>query len=175
MSSTERVAGPSEPEAPQRAPELHPEHQGGRLLAAISNAMVRAMKQYYGRGPTKAKSYMVDDYLFIAMEGGLTVVEDTLLRAGKHDLVRSVRQTFQNEMTAEFTGLIEQLTGRRVLTYQSQVLFDPHTQFEIFVLDPTGDGIEEAEATAKAQHRAGAPVGEAEQAVVAEAREPPAA
>lgn len=99
------------------------------------------------------------------------MVEETLLRAGKYDLVRDVRQVFQNEMVKEFTGPIEELTGRKVLTYQSQVLFDPHTQFEIFVLDPKGDGTEEVEATAEAQHRNGAPVGEAEQVVVGQAGE----
>lgn len=144
---------------------------GSSLLSDISNAMVRAMKRYWGKGPTRAKSYMVDDYLFIAMKGGFTVVEETLLRSGKHHLVREVRQTFQNEMTAEFTRMIEELTGRRVLGYQSQIMFDPDTVFEIFVLDSAGDGSDEAEATASDQQSPeGAPVGEAEPAVVGEAR-----
>jgi uncharacterized protein YbcI len=162
----------SELAGPQHEPEVDSDRQGGSLLAAISNAMVRARKQYYGKGPTKAKSYMVDNYLFIAMEGGLTVVEETLLRAGKHDLVREVRQTFQNEMATEFTDQIEGLTGRKVLTYQSQLTFDPHAQFEIFVLDPTGDGTPETEATAEAQSPGTAPVGEAEEAAVGEERRP---
>ncbi|HEV2772178.1 MAG TPA: DUF2294 domain-containing protein [Thermoleophilaceae bacterium] len=132
-----------------------PERQGHQLLAAISNAMVAAMKQYYGRGPMRAKSYMVDDYLFVAMRDPLTVVEQTLLRAGRHDLVREYRQVFQNEMAAEFTGQIEQLTGRRVLSYQSQIMFDPDTVIEIFVLESRGDGSEEAQATAEDQMAVG--------------------
>ncbi len=120
---------------------LSSEPRGGQsLLAAVSDAMVTAMKEYYGKGPTRVKSYMVDDYLFIAMRDPLTVVEKTLLRAGREDLVREYRQAFQNEMTEELCGQIEQLTGRRVLTYQSQVLFDPDTLFEIFVLDPLEEG-----------------------------------
>ena len=161
----------TELEAPQHAPEADANAQGGSLLAAISNAMVRAMKQYYGKGPTKAKSYMVDNYLLIAMEGRLTVVEETLLRAGKHHLVREFRQTFQNEMAGEFTEQIERLTGRKVLTYQSQLVFDPNTQFEIFVLDPRGDGTRETEATAEAQWRGTGPVGEADEAAVGEERD----
>ncbi len=105
------------------------------------------------------------------MEGGLTVVEDTLLRAGKHHLVREVRQTFQKELAEEFTDRIEDLTGRKVLTYQSQLTFDPRTQFEIFVLDPSGDGSRETEATAEAQWRGTGPVGEANEAAVGEERE----
>ncbi len=132
-----------------------PEREGQQLLAAISNAMVSAMKHYYGKGPMRAKSYMVDDYLFVAMRDPLTVVEQTLLRAGRHDLVREYRQAFQNEMAAEFTGQIEKLTGRRVLTYQSQIMFDPDTVIEIFVLDSAGDGSEEAQATAEDQMAVG--------------------
>ncbi|CAA9512234.1 MAG: hypothetical protein AVDCRST_MAG45-1983 [uncultured Solirubrobacterales bacterium] len=115
-------------------------HHGQSLLAAVSDAMVTAMKEYYGKGPTRVKSYMVDDYLFIAMRDPLTVVEKTLLRAGREDLVREYRQAFQNEMTGELCGQIAELTGRRVLTYQSQVVFNPDTLFEIFVLEPAEEG-----------------------------------
>ena len=128
-----------------------PERSGQSLLADISNAMVQAMKQYYGKGPTQAKSYMIDDYLFVAMREPYTVVEHTLIRAGRHHLVREYRQAFENEMAAELTGQVEDLTGRKVLAYQSQVVFDPNTVFEIFVLDPTGDGSAEARATAEDQ------------------------
>ena len=112
--------------------------------------MVHAMKQYYGKGPTKAKTYMVDNYVFVVMRDGLTTVEKTLLGAGEENLVREVRQRFQAEMAAEFTGKVEELTGRRVLGYQSQIVFDPDTSFEIFILEP-GGGEEEVAATAEAQ------------------------
>ena len=44
--------------------------------------MVQAMKTYFGKGPTQARSYMIDDYLFLAMRDPFTVVEHTLIRAG---------------------------------------------------------------------------------------------
>ena len=162
----------AEHDAPRLVPEMDPERRGGSLLAAISDAMVHAMKQYYGKGPTAAKSYMIDSYLLVAMEGGLTVIEETLLRAGKHDLVREVRQTFQNEMASEFIGQIEDLTGRKVLTYQSQLTFDPHTQFEIFIFDRKHDGDDEVRATAEGQAHDRGSVGDAEQAALGEARRP---
>ena len=56
----------------------------------------------------------------------------------KHqDLVRQFRQTFENEMTARLTGIVEEITGRKVLTYQSQVMFDPDIVVEMFVFDDT--------------------------------------
>lgn len=123
------------PDVPQ-PPEPALEGQAGAsLLSAISREMVKAMKTYYGRGPTKAKSYLMDDLLFIVMRGGFSEAEQTLLRAGEGDSVRTFRQRFENIMGERLIGTIEQLTERKVVTYQSQVLFDPDTVVEIFVFD----------------------------------------
>jgi uncharacterized protein YbcI len=109
--------------------------EGTSLLSTISREMVKAMKTYYGRGPTKAKSYLVDDLLFIVMRGGSTEAEKTMLEAGEQDAVREFRQRFENVMAARLVGTIEQLTERKVVNYQSQVLFDPDVTVEIFVFD----------------------------------------
>lgn len=93
------------------------------------------MKTYYGRGPTKAKSYLLDDLLFVVMRGGLARGEETLLEAGEADTVRAFRQKFENLMAERLIGTIEQLTDRKVLTYQSQILFDPDVVIEMFVFD----------------------------------------
>ena len=66
----------------------------GSVRSEISTAMVRIKRQFYGRGPTKAKTYLNDDYVFCVMEGGLTTNEETLLEAGEEDLVRSYRLRF---------------------------------------------------------------------------------
>ncbi len=116
------------------AAEDHAE-RGQGLLARISNEMVRAQKEFFGKGPTEAKSYLLDDLLFIVMRGGMTTAEKTMLQFGRQDQVRQFRQIFENEMTQRLCDMIEQLTGRKVLTYQSQILFDPDRFVEIFVFD----------------------------------------
>ena len=108
------------------------------LLAQISNEMVRAQKTYFGRGPERARSYILDDFLLIVMRGGLLPVERTMLDGGKQDTVRQYRQAFENEMTATLIGKMEELTGRTILTYQSQILFDPDIVIEIFFFDQSG-------------------------------------
>ena len=108
---------------------------GASLLSAISREMVKALKGFYGRGPTKAKSYLIDDLLFVVMRGGMTEAEQTLLDAGEGDAVRDFRQHFENVMAERLIGTVEQLTERKVVTYQSQVLFDPHTIIEIFLFE----------------------------------------
>ncbi|HWT93072.1 MAG TPA: Na-translocating system protein MpsC family protein [Solirubrobacteraceae bacterium] len=114
------------------------EQPGGSLRTALANAMVGLKKGYYGRGPTAAKAWILDDYVFVALEGGLTKNEDTLLDAGKHDLVRSYRLAFQETMTEKTCGAVEELTGRKVLSYHSQIIFRPTRSFEIFLLEPEG-------------------------------------
>lgn len=109
------------------------DEHGHSLLARISNEMVGAQKEFFGKGPTQAKSYMLDDLLIIVMRGGLTTAEKTMLGFGHPDQVRAFRQLFENAMTERLTGLVEELTGRKVATYQSQVMFDPDVIVEMFV------------------------------------------
>ena len=113
-----------------------PDEPGGSVRAALANAMVGMKKQYYGRGPTAAKAWLLDDYVFVALEGGLARNEETMLADGKADDVRRYRLSFQETMGDTVMGAVAEITGRRVLTYHSQIVFDPVRTFEIFVLEP---------------------------------------
>jgi uncharacterized protein YbcI len=120
-----------------RAGGVHlPGEPGGSLRSALANAVVGVMKQFYGKGPTGAKAWILDDYVFVALEGGLTRNEETLLADGKEDVVRSYRLAFQETMSDVMMGAVAELTGREVLTYHSQIVYDPVRAFEIFVLAP---------------------------------------
>ena len=124
---------------PDRAQELIEAAGGqppGSLRAALANAMVGLKKRYYGRGPEAAKAYVEDDYIFVVMEGGLTRNEETLIADGKEDLVRQYRLAFQETVGPTAIGAVEELTGRRVAGYHSQIVFTPMRAFEIFVLAP---------------------------------------
>ena len=105
-------------------------------MAEISNGIVGILRETYGRGPTKAKTYIFDDYVITVLEDFLTTVEHTLVENGKEDLVREVRLTFQEAVSDRFIQAVATATGRTVLTYHSQVTFHPPRGFEIFVLEP---------------------------------------
>jgi uncharacterized protein YbcI len=113
-------------------------NKGGRL-AEVSNAIVGIFHECYGRGPTKAKTYMFDNYLVTVLEDILTTVERTLVKNGEEELVRTVRLTFQKQVADLFTGSVEEVMGREVVTYHSQVTFDPPMCFEFFVLKPEAE------------------------------------
>ena len=126
-------------EAPGHAPRAGSAARG-RLaverLATVSNAVVAIFSEFYGRGPTKAKSYAFDNYVVTVLEDILTPVEKTLVDAGQEDLVRRVRLTFQEVVADRFTDAVAEAMGRPVLTYHSQVTFHPPMGFEMFVLEP---------------------------------------
>jgi uncharacterized protein YbcI len=117
------------------ADDVVADERGGSLRMALSNAMVGLKKQYYGKGPSRARSYLMDEYVLVVMEGGLTRSEETLLAAGQADLVRNYRLAFQEAVTQTTTRAVEDLTGRTVLGYHSQIVFEPTRTFEIFVLE----------------------------------------
>jgi uncharacterized protein YbcI len=149
----------------------HQRQAPGVLLSEISNEMVRLHKRYWGRGAVEAKSYLFDDFLLIVMRGGLTVAEESMLANGHHDEVRAFRQTWQNDMTGILTGMIAERTGRRVVNYQSQVMFDPDVVMEIFMFGE--DDTTEPAATAKPS--TGALQGAVGSAAAEVLREPPPA
>ena len=109
----------------------------GEQLAAITNGIVQLFREYYGRGPNKAKSYLLDGYIVVCvLEDTMTTVEQTLAKNGNHDMVRQVRLTFQEAMADKFKGVVERAMGRRVAAYHSQLTMDPDIGFEFFVLEP---------------------------------------
>ena len=108
----------------------------GEELAEVTNGIVGLFAEYYGRGPTRAKSFLLDDtYVVTVLRDTMTTVERTLADGGHGDQVRSVRLTFQEAMASSFKGVVESAFGRRVASYHSQLLIDADIGFELFVLE----------------------------------------
>jgi uncharacterized protein YbcI len=112
----------------------------GGQRSAISTAIVALFKEFYGKGPTAAKTYFNDDWVFVVLEDGLTRSEETLVEAGEHALVRAVRLRFQEVMTERICTAVAEIAGREVLTYHSQLLFHPPRGIEMFLLAPLPEG-----------------------------------
>lgn len=124
---------------------------GGEILAAISTEMVRLKAQHYGKGAVEAKTYVNDDFLFVVLKGGMTKVEESLVSSGDEALVRHVRLRFQEQMSVAFTDAVERLTGRKVIQYQSQVVFNPDYTFEIFLLEGAEGDLPDADVEGDAE------------------------
>jgi uncharacterized protein YbcI len=112
----------------------------GQLAAAISNAIVGIHSKHYGKGPTKAKTYLIDDSVVCVMQDVFTTVERTLIDAGKGDLVKEVRSSFQYSMRDEFRDAVRTITGRRPRAFMSQIDCDADMAIEFFLLEDGSDG-----------------------------------
>lgn len=114
---------------------------GGQLLAAISRRVVAILRDHYGRGPMKAKTYAIDDLIVVVMRGsGFTPLEKTIMDSGEPDRVVAMRHDFQHMMTKRFIDTIQELTGRNVLAFLSQAHVDPDITIEIFIIDGPLEG-----------------------------------
>jgi uncharacterized protein YbcI len=109
---------------------------GGELLAAISTSIVGILREHYGRGPMKAKTYALDDIIIVVMRGsGFTPLEKTIMDSGDPDRVIAMREDFQRVMAGRYSETIEQLTGRRVVAFLSQAHVEPDITMEVFFID----------------------------------------
>lgn len=115
--------------------ETRQEH--GDTLTAISDGLVSLLKEYYGRGPSQAKSYYSDDLVVCVLQGGFTRVEQTLLDGGRGAAVIQQRMAFQDLMRDRFNKVIEDATGRQVVGFMSGNQQDPDIMCEVFILAPT--------------------------------------
>src|SRR5665213_1005069 len=109
----------------------------GEVLTAISDGLVALLKEFYGRGPTRAKSYFEDDLVVCVLRGGFSRVEQTLLDGGRGAAVINQRMEFQEVMRKRFEAVIEDATGQRVIGFMSGNQQEPDMMCEVFILAPT--------------------------------------
>jgi uncharacterized protein YbcI len=107
-----------------------------RQAVAVGNAIGRLHRENYGRGATTTRTIYQRNHLVTFLEDIYTPVERTLIDAGSQEDVKRTRQSFQMAMRGRFSEAVEEITGRTVVQFMSQVSFDPDMAAEIFVLEP---------------------------------------
>jgi uncharacterized protein YbcI len=106
----------------------------GEMRATISNEIVRLQAEYYGKGPTRAKTYIVDDLVVVVLEESFTRAEKTLAQRGEREAIEHIRRRFQQQMAEDFTSVVEQATGRKVRVFLSETNIDHDVSVETFLL-----------------------------------------
>ncbi len=108
----------------------------GTKASAISNATVRLLNEYTGRGPTKARTYISEDLITVVLRDTLTRGERSLVGNGETELVLASRKAYQKTMGPALTASVEEITGRKVLAFLSANHISPDYAVETFVLAP---------------------------------------
>ena len=98
--------------------------------------VVQTLRHTTGRGPTKARTTLGDNGVFVVLQDTLTRGEQTLSNAGEGDAVLDLRRRWQRVMETEMRAQIEDLTGRKVIGFMSDNHIDPDLAVEVFVLEP---------------------------------------
>jgi uncharacterized protein YbcI len=106
----------------------------GEMRATISNEIVRLQAEYYGKGPTRAKTYIVEDLVVVVLEESFTRAEKTLAERGERDAIEHIRRRFQQQMAEDFKSVVEQATGRKVRVFLSETNIDHDVSVETFML-----------------------------------------
>ncbi len=120
------------------APSVGGDAAAEPLTKALVRGLVAAVKEHYGKGPDSARAHFIEeDILVVVMRQPATTAERTMVSAGREDDARSFRLAFQDEYGQHLRSIVEEITGRKVATYHSQIMFDPDVLFEIFVFDPS--------------------------------------
>jgi uncharacterized protein YbcI len=109
---------------------------GGQLAAALSNAVVRCMAEVSGRGPSRARTTIGHDAVFVVVEDTLTRAERELVRIGDEGLVLRMREGLQRAMREGLGREVERLTGRHVIGFMSTNHIEPDLAVEVFILAP---------------------------------------
>jgi uncharacterized protein YbcI len=122
---------------PVSTDQEHP--SGSSLYASISNAIVKLLREYTGRGPTKARTTIRDNVVVVMLEQTLTKGEQSLAEKGRGEKVLEIRHEFQEAMREESSDKIAELTGRKVVAMLSANHLDPDLAAEIYVLDGAPD------------------------------------
>jgi uncharacterized protein YbcI len=106
----------------------------GEIRAMISTEIVRLQAEYYGKGPTKAKTYILEDLVVVVLEESFTRAEKTLAERGEREAIQQIRRRFQQQMAESFTSIVEQATGRKVRAFLSDTDIDQDVAVETFLL-----------------------------------------
>ena len=103
----------------------------------INTGVVRIMREYTGRGPTRARSVIDTNSVTVLLADTLTKGERRLAESGRAEHVLVNRHEFQKVMRDELVKLVEDVLERKVIAFMSDNHIDPDMGVEVFVLEPT--------------------------------------
>ncbi len=116
-------------DARQDSPEKEP------VTVLISNHVVRVTREYTGRGPGRARTYITENVVTVVLHDTLTRGERSLVEDGRSEQVHQMRLALQETMRRDLVGGVEAILGRKVAAFMSANHMDPDLAVETFILE----------------------------------------
>lgn len=97
----------------------------GELEAEITQAVVRFEKEYMGRGPLEARTYLVDDLVLVRLKNVLTPAEHKLAAspdpARGRDLIKQLRQQLIEGGSPLLAAVVKDVLGVDVRSMHTDI------------------------------------------------------
>jgi uncharacterized protein YbcI len=111
----------------------------GQLEASISEAVIRFEKEYMGRGPLEARTYIIDDMIITRLKGVLTKAEIQLVKSDRNtrgrDLIKQVRCELIENGRPLLEAEIKRLTKRKIRSLHTDISTVTGEKIIVFILE----------------------------------------
>lgn len=97
----------------------------GDLEAEVSEAIIKFEREYMGRGPEEARTYIIDDLVIVRLRGVLTPAEKQLAKSESTDqgrsLIKQVRMELLEKARPLLEVLVQDITGQKVKSMHTDI------------------------------------------------------
>ena len=111
----------------------------GEFEAKITEAMIKFEREFMGRGPTEARTYVIEDMILVRMKGIITRAEAHLASADPtgrgRDLVKQSRTELLEKAKPMLNSLVEKELGVKVISMHTDISVKSGERIILFTLD----------------------------------------
>src|SRR5271168_5228438 len=113
----------------------------GEIEAAICEGMSRFEQEYMGRGPKDIRAHLIDDILFVRLQGVLTAAEQHLVKSlpaeKGRDLLKQVRMHLLETARPLMEAMVQEITGMKVISMHHDISTVTGEEVVLFTLAET--------------------------------------
>lgn len=111
----------------------------GQIEAEITEAVIKFEKEYMGRGPLEAKTYIIDDLVLVRLKGVLTQAEYQLAKTSEsargRELIKQTRIELLERGRALLEAVVESVVGRGIKSLHTDISTLTGERVIIFTLE----------------------------------------
>ena len=97
----------------------------GEIEAAICDGISRFEQEYMGRGPKDLRAYLINDVIFVRLQGVLTAAEQHLVKSQPpekgRDLLKQVRTHLLETARPLLEAMVQEVTGIKVMSMHHDI------------------------------------------------------
>lgn len=108
----------------------------GQIEAAVTEAITQFERDYLGRGPKEAKSFIVENLVVVKLQGILSPAEQQLSHEnGGVDLIKKMRTRLIESSSDDLCDLVAEETGIRVISMHTDISARTGERIFVFSLE----------------------------------------